>query len=293
MGWLILLCGSEESCRLPSEEATSLLLRLLLGITEEPGSLLGLLLLTEKARTCGSCRGTKESSCRLSRLLLLRLLTKHSTSSSCVGAERPRSWLSKDRFVCVGTKSTRTESAGLGLLRCGSEASIGLGLSLTEGSGTGTESTGARGCSAKSTSCRLLTEGRVTEETSGLLLWLRGAETTRAEAGRLLWLGLTKRTEPSPGGLLLWLWLLWLWLLRLWLLLLLLAERPESCSSGCTSGSKGTSASTKPRLRGLRGGLGLVKQAYCCRGLCRRAKSTGTKSSCGGCLTVLLIVLQP
>ena len=140
----------------------------------------------------------------------------------------------------------------------------------------------------KSTSCRLLTEGRVTEETSGLLLWLRGAETTRAEAGRLLWLGLTKRTEPSPGGL-----LLWLWLLRLWLLLLLLAERPESCSSGCTSGAKGTSASTKPGLRGLRGGLGLVKQAYCCRGLCRRAKSTGTKSSRGGCLTVLLIVLQP
>jgi len=116
LGWLVLLCGSEESCRLPSEETTSRLLRLLLGITEDfgtmrcgqmrkyrvltPGSLLGLLLLTEKARTCGSCRGTKESSCWLSRLLL-RLLTKYSSSSSCVGAKRPRSWLSEDRFVCV------------------------------------------------------------------------------------------------------------------------------------------------------------------------------------------------
>ena len=139
------------------------------------------------------------------------------------------------------------------------------------------------------------TESRITcakQTTSLLLLWLLlrlcGTETASAEAGRLLWLSLTKRAKPGPGLLLL--------LLRLLLLLLLLTECTEPCSGGGTSGtssSKSTSTTTESRLSRLCCGLGLAKQPSRCRRLCCRAKRTRTKSPRGGCLTILLVVLQP
>lgn len=198
----------------------------------------------------------------------------------------------------TGTKSPRTECTILGLLWCSTEDSS-LGLSLTEGSGTGTESACACGGSAFKVSVKrarskreirtessgggLLTERRVTEETAGLLLRLCRTETAGTEASRLLWLGLTKRTEPSPGRLLL-----------LWLLLLLLAKRTKTCPSGSTSRPKSTSAATtEGRLSGLRCRLSLAKQAPRYRGLCRRTERAGAESSRSSCLTVLLIILQP
>ena len=143
---------------------------------------------------------------------------------------------------------------------------------------------------------RLLTEsiGTCAEETTGLLLLLlllrlRSAESTGAETSRLLRLGLTKRTEPGPA-LLLWLLLLLLWLLLLWLLL---TKRTKSCSGGSSSGSKSAGTTTESRRSGLCG-LGLAEQASRCRRLCCRVKRTRTKpSSRGGCLTILLVVLQP
>lgn len=133
---------------------------------------------------------------------------------------------------------------------------------------------------------RFLSEsiGTCTEETTGLLLLLLllrlgSTESAGAETSRLLGLSLAKRTEPGPTRLL----LLWL----------LLAERTKSCSGGGSSGSKSASTATESRLSGLRS-LGLTEQASCCRRLCCRAKRTRTEpTSRGGCLTILLVVLQP
>lgn len=203
----------------------------------------------------------------------------------------------------TSTESPRAERTCLRLLGSSTKGSRGLRLRLAKGSSTGPKSTGTCGCSAyemsamktglgrdtrtESAAGGLLTEGRVTctkKTTCLLLLRLRGTESASPEPARLLWLSLTERSKPGPRLLLLLLWLL---------LLLLLAKSTEPCSGSGTGRSKSASTTTEGRLSRLCCGLGLAEQPPRRGRLCRRCKRTGTESSRGGCLTVLLVVLQP
>ena len=211
-------------------------------------------------------------------------------------------------FKLTGTESSSAKCASLRLLGS-TKGSRCLWLRLTKGSSSGTESASTCGCGAfevsmvrtslkrdtrtESAGGGLLTESRITraEEAAGLLLRLLlllcGTEAASTEAGRWLWLSLTKRTKRGPGLLLLLL-LLLLWLL---LLLLLLAKCTKPRSGSGAGRSKSASATTKSRLCGLCCGLGLAEQTPTCPRLCCRTKRTGTKPSCGGCFTILLVVL--
>ena len=204
-------------------------------------------------------------------------------------------------FKLTGTESSSAKCASLRLLGS-TKGSRCLWLRLTKGSSSGTESASTCGCGAfevsmvrtslkrdtrtESAGGGLLTESRITraEEAAGLLLRLLllcGTEAASTEASRWLWLSLTKRTKRGPGLLL----LLWLWLL------LLLAKCTKPRSSSGAGRSKSASATAKSRLCGLCCGLGLAEQAPTCPRLCCRTKRAGTKSSCGGCFTILLVVL--
>ena len=206
-------------------------------------------------------------------------------------------------FRLTGTEP-RAKPTCLGLLGS-SERSGGLRLRLTKGPGPRTKDTSTCSCGAfellvgrarlkednrtKSAGGGLLTKSSVTcteESTRLLLLRLRGTESAGAEAGRLLWLCLTKRTKRGPG-------LLLLLLLRLLLLLLLLAKCTEARSGSGASGSKSACTTTKSGLSGLCCGWSLAEQPSRCRRLCGRTKRTRTESPCRGCLTILLVVLQP